>query len=250
MNIEWNAKQYEKSFAFVHQYGEAVLGLIDLPEGSCIVDLGCGNGALTRKLYAKGYNVIGIDDSLDMLRQTQAMHPAIEFRRGDARDFKLNIKADAIFSNAVFHWIDDSDQDGMLANIYEQLVDGGKLICEFGGHGCAETVHTALEMAFAKRGLAYPRVFYFPTIGEYAPRLEAAGFRVEEAFLFDRPTPQNGKDGLRNWITMFCKKSFEGMDGGEMNDIINETVEACRAELSSDGQWFVDYVRIRIRAGK
>ena len=48
MNITWDAKGYTSGFAFVHQYGEGVLDLIDAAPGSHIVDLGCGNGALER----------------------------------------------------------------------------------------------------------------------------------------------------------------------------------------------------------
>lgn len=250
MNIKWNADKYEKGFSFVHRYGEAVLDMVDLPEGSRMIDLGCGNGALTAKLAEKGYDVIGIDDSAEMLQLAEKLHPGIAFQKGDARSFDVDKKADGIFSNAVFHWIDDSDQDRMLENIYAQLVDGGELVCEFGGYGCAETVHLALERSFQNRGLNYPRVFYFPTIGEYAPRLEKAGFQVEEAFLFDRPTPQDGADGLKNWITMFCKKPFERIDESDAEDIIREAVESCRADLYHDGQWYVDYVRIRIKARK
>ena len=50
MNIKWNADGYTRQFSFVHQYGEGVLDLIDAPEGSFVVDLGCGNGALTERL--------------------------------------------------------------------------------------------------------------------------------------------------------------------------------------------------------
>lgn len=33
MNIDWNAKGYQKDFAFVPKYGEAVLDLIDAAPG-------------------------------------------------------------------------------------------------------------------------------------------------------------------------------------------------------------------------
>ena len=128
MNIKWNADKYEKGFSFVHRYGEAVLDMIDLPEGSRMIDLGCGNGALTGKLAEKGYDVIGIDDSAEMLQLAEKLNPGIAFQKGDARNFDVDKKADGIFSNAVFHWIDDSDQDRMLENIYAQLVDGGELV--------------------------------------------------------------------------------------------------------------------------
>lgn len=81
-----------------------------------------------------------------------------------------------------------------------------------------------LEKCFAAHGMTYPRVFYFPTIGTYAPMLEQAGFRVEYASLFDRPTVQEGRDGLADWISMFVKTPFLGMDDSLKKEIIWETI--------------------------
>lgn len=251
MNITWDAKGYTSGFAFVHQYGEGVLDLIDAAPGSHVVDLGCGNGALSEKLIARGYRVTAIDASADMLAQARALHPDIAFVQADATDFTLLEPADAIFSNAVFHWIDRDRQPLLSASLARNLRPGGQLVCEFGGYGCAERVHSALERAFAARGLAYPRVFYFPTIAQHAPILEAAGLRVTYAVLFDRPTPQQGEDGLERWIRMFVKAPFEGIAPDMQDAIIGEAVASLRETLRrEDGTWFVDYVRIRIKAVK
>lgn len=251
MNISWNAKGYTDNFAFVHQYGENVMDLITAPPGSFVVDLGCGNGALTKKLTERGYRVLGVDASGAMLDVARANHPDLSFVQGDATTFALSEKADVIFSNAVFHWIDADKQTLLAQNLAAQLREGGELVCEFGGFGCAECVHSALEAAFARRGLTYPRVFYFPTVGEYAPILEAAGLRVKTALLFDRPTPQKGPDGVRDWIHMFVKAPFVGMREALRKNIIDEAVDAVRPTLcQTDGTWIVDYVRIRIRAVK
>ena len=42
MNINWEAQRYTADFSFVHQYGNSVIGLIDSPAGSRVLDLGCG----------------------------------------------------------------------------------------------------------------------------------------------------------------------------------------------------------------
>lgn len=249
-NINWNASNYKENFSFVPAYGEAVLDLLTKPKGSYIVDLGCGNGTLTKKLFERGYQVVGIDDSAEMIAQAKADCSSVEFATGNALDFILEHKADAIFSNAVFHWIDESKQQKMLCNIFHQLKDGGELVCEFGGAGCAEHVHSTLEQCFLERGFEYKRVFYFPTIGQYAPMLEKAGFRIEYATLFDRPTVQKGADGLADWIKMFVKKPFEGMDKNIQNEIICETKNRLKSILYINEEWVVDYVRIRFRAVK
>lgn len=250
MNIEWNAEDYTSNFNFVYGYGEAVTELLTVPRGALVVDLGCGNGTLTRKLSEKGYRVVGVDASADMIALAGERYPELPFVRADALAFELEEKADAIFSNAVFHWIDAGKQQQLLRHIASQLKPGGELVFEFGGKGCAETVHAELERVFDRHGLAYPRVFYFPSIGEYAPLMEKAGFRIHYAVLFDRPTEQKNENGLEEWIRMFVKKPFEGMEKGLADEIIAETVQRLRPQLFVDGKWYVDYVRIRMRAVK
>lgn len=250
MNIQWDTKGYTDKFSFVHKYGEDVLKLIDAEAGNLAVDLGCGNGALTRKLAEQGFRTLGLDASPDMIETARALHPELDFSVADALNFELSEKAEVIFSNAVFHGIDGDKQERMLENISRQLKIGGQLVCEFGGKGCAEAVHSTLEKCFAARGLAYPRNFYFPSIGEYAPLLEKYGFKVEYAVLFDRPTVQQAENGLEEWIRMFVKKPFESLDSETQNDIIRETVDMLKPVLFKNGQWFVDYVRIRFKAMK
>ena len=55
MNINWDAKGYKENFSFVHEYGEDVVSLLKSPKGAAVLDLGCGNGALSVKLLEKGY---------------------------------------------------------------------------------------------------------------------------------------------------------------------------------------------------
>lgn len=247
MNIKWNAENYTENFQFVHKYGEDVMELLQVAAGSRVLDLGCGNGNLTNKLKEKGYAVIGIDDSEDMLSIARASYPDIDFRKGNALNFQTE-PVDAVFSNAVLHWIDREKQGTMLKNIASNIKTGGELVCEFGGFGCAEQVHSALEKIFSERGFVYPRTFYFPTVGEYAPLLEAAGLQVKYAVLFDRPTLQ--KQGLEGWIRMFDMAAFAGIKEETAASMIHEAEERLEPILCQDGRWYVDYVRIRFRCEK
>ena len=199
MNIEWNATNYTKHFSFVHKYGEDVLKLIDAPAGSRVLDLGCGNGALTQKLQELGFQVQGMDASSEMLHVARKNYPDIRFEKGDATQFTLQDPVDVIFSNAVFHWIDAEKQNALAAHIASALKPGGTLVCEFGGKNCAESVHAVLEQCFTARGLHYPRINYFPTIAEYTAILERNGLRPDYAVLFDRPNfgAQRTASGLR-----------------------------------------------------
>lgn len=248
MKNNWNSDNYTDNFQFVHKYGEELIDFLTVPEGSYAVDLGCGNGALTQKLAERGLRVLGIDASAQMLDKAKVLYPELDFRLDDACEFKLEEKADAVFSNAVFHWIDN--QDKLIENIADNLKSGGELVFGFGGKGCADTVHKALERAFAYYGSEYVNRFNFRSIGEFAPVLENHGFRVEYAVLFDRPTEQTGENGLENWIEMFIGSAFEGIDNTIKKKIITQAVELCRPELYVNGKWYVDYVRLRMKAIK
>ena len=105
MNIKWKSEEYKENFSFVHEYGEDVLKLFKIDENSLVIDLGCGNGALTKKLSEICGGVIGIDSSEEMLKTAKKSYPNLTFIREDALNFNLEKKADAVFSNAVFHWI-------------------------------------------------------------------------------------------------------------------------------------------------
>ena len=248
MNNDWNAKNYTNNFSFVHQYGEDVLKLIDAPAGSRVLDLGCGNGALTKKLQELGFQAQGMDSSEDMLTIARQHYPDIGFEYGDATQFTLPEPVDVIFSNAVFHWIDAEKQDALAAHIANALKPGGALVCEFGGKDCAESVHATLEQCFANRGLLYQRFNYFPTIAEYTAILERNGLRPDYAVLFDRPTPQSPGKTVVDWIEMFVRVPFRGMEEKQKAEILQEAENLLRPKLCRDNNWIIDYVRIRVRA--
>lgn len=250
MNIKWDADKYTNNFSFVHKYGNDLMQMIDARENMTVLDLGCGNGALTKKLCDLKFNAIGLDASEDLLKIANEKYPDITFIRSDATDFTLDKKVDVVFSNAVFHWINKENQRNMLDCVYNALNKNGQFVFEFGGYGNNALIHSALKTEFNKKGLEYVMPFYFPTIGEYATMLEAAGFRVVYAILFDRSTELQGEDGLADWIRMFVKTPFGCIDENIKNDIISNVVHHLKNKLYSNGKWYADYVRIRFKAIK
>ncbi|MCI8513976.1 MAG: methyltransferase domain-containing protein [Lachnospiraceae bacterium] len=250
MNINWNAKGYADHFQFVPRYGNALLELLDISEGMRCLDLGCGNGALTGKLADQRLLVTGLDDSSEMLEIAKKNYPGLAFVKGSAVDFALDEPQDIVFSNAVLHWIDPACQPNMLACIFRALKPGGQFVFEMGGKGCTANIHRAVRAEFESRGLSYSFPFFFPTIGEYAPMLEQAGFRVVYAVLFDRKTLLEGEDGMYDWIRMFLKKPFEGLDSEVSEEIVRAAVNALRPLLCENGTWYADYVRLRMKAVK
>lgn len=251
MNINWDADKYTSDFSFVHQYGESVTELIDGDNNSMLLDLGCGNGALTKTLQDKGYIVKGIDASKELLDIARKNYPGIEFIQADATNFSLQEPVDVVFSNAVFHWIDQELQQSMLKCVYNALKENGQFVFEFGGYGNNQLIHGALAKIFSEYEYIYKMPFYFPTISEYTTLLENTGFRVKYAALFDRPTVLKGENGLKDWINMFVKTPFSVIENEDIREtIIDKAVDDLRKVLYKDGKWYADYVRIRIKAIK
>lgn len=249
-NIQWDAEEYADHFSFVAEYGSSLLDLIDIRDGMTCLDLGCGNGSLTAKLKEAGLAVTGMDDSRDQLRKAKQEHPDLPFIRGNACDFTLGQPVDVVFSNAVFHWIDRDRQPAMLRCVYQALKPGGQFVFECGGKGNNALIHGSLRRAFARHHREYRFPFYFPSIGEYTSLLEAAGFAVRTALLFDRKTKLAGPDGLAAWIRMFVQNPFAGVPEAEKEQIIREVVEELRPVLFQQGSWYADYVRLRCKAWK
>lgn len=245
--MKWNADSYTNNFNFIHEYGEALIDLISCKDNMRILDLGCGNGQLTEKLAGIG-NVLGIDSSIDMINKAKELHPNIEFKCDNALSFELKDKVDVVFSNAVFHWV--QEQDALIRNIYNNLNEYGQLVCEFGGYGNTKTVHDMLRQKVEQFGFTFNFIYYFPTIGEYTSLLEKHGFRVTYALLFERPTVLDGESGLYDFLNMFTSPLMEYVDNDKKQIIYKETEEALRPVLYKNNQWIADYVRIRVKAEK
>ena len=136
----WNPSRYAANAAFVPALGQPVLDLLQPRPGERILDLGCGDGVLTEKLATVGADVVGVDSSPDMF--DAARQRGLDARLMDATRLTFDGEFDAVFSNAVLHWIKD-DPDAAIAGAYRALRNPGRFVGEMGGHGCVAAVNVA-----------------------------------------------------------------------------------------------------------
>ena len=135
--MKWDSKLYNNSQNFVSEYGKSLLEFV--PAGTDkILDLGCGTGTLTNQLADRCNYVLGIDSSDTMIHEAKNCFPHLDFATVDTLEIDYTCEWDIIFSNAVFHWIDNHNL--LLQKIYKALKPSGKLICEFGAHGNISTI--------------------------------------------------------------------------------------------------------------
>ncbi len=240
----WDAGQYARDSRFVSDLGEPLIELLAPLKGERILDLGCGDGALTEKLAARGCSVVGIDSSASMVAAACAR--GLDCRIADAAALPFRVEFDGVFSNAALHWM--LDPDAVLAAVARALKPGGKFVGEFGGAGNVEAIARALRAALAGRGADFDELspWYFPSREEYRGRLERAGFRVTAMELFARPTPLPGD--ISAWLKIFAAPFIEALGGGA--DACDELRERLRPDLWDGGKWTVDYVRLRFAAAR
>jgi 2-polyprenyl-3-methyl-5-hydroxy-6-metoxy-1,4-benzoquinol methylase len=114
--------------------------MVDVPKGSTVLDLGCGNGATTSVLAKNGWDMWGVDISESGIRHAQQAHPHIRFSRWDAhQDLSfLEHSFDAVVSTEMIEHV--YDPDVVVANCWQALRPRGKLILTTPYHGWLKNV--------------------------------------------------------------------------------------------------------------
>jgi hypothetical protein len=129
------------------------------------------------------------------------------------------------------------------------LEPGGRLVVEFGGHGCVAEIREGIEQVLREHGVdASERCpWYFPERDPYVAKLEARGFVVEHASLFDRPTPL--PNGIAGWLSTFAGPYLAALPEAERAGAA-ERIEARLTPRLRDekGVVIADYVRLRVVA--
>ena len=243
----WHPERYARHARFVSDYGESLLDLLDAQPGERVLDLGCGDGVLTRKIADLGAIVVAIDASEAQVAGARAAGLDAQVADGQALDFEAEF--DAIFSNAALHWM--TDAEAVIDGIWRALKPGGRVIAEMGGGHNVAVITAALIAALERRGLdgqaAHP--WYFPSVEEHRLLLEARGFRVESIELFERLTPLPGE--MAHWLETFAESFLVQVAPAERPVLMEEVAEALRPHLcDAEGRWMADYVRLRFVAVK
>jgi trans-aconitate methyltransferase len=78
-----------------------LISLLALQPGERILDLGCGNGTLTKVLAESGCSVLGVDAGTDMVQAARALGRDACVMDGQSLAFENAF--DAVFSNAALH---------------------------------------------------------------------------------------------------------------------------------------------------
>ena len=233
---KWDAADYARVGSFVAELGGAALDLLDPKPGERIIDIGCGEGTLTRKIAERGATVLGIDNSPEMVGAARAQ--GVDALLLAAEDMQFFAEFDAAFSNATLHWVLEKAQAARA--IFRALKPGSRFAGEMGGEGNLRKLREALDEELVIRGYAPPLESsnWYASPEEFAAVYESAGFGEIDARLIERPTPI--AHGVGEWVTTFRRGWLDRAGVPQ-----NERSEIGAAVADRHGSDIADYVRLR-----
>jgi trans-aconitate methyltransferase len=241
----WDPVGYGRDAGFVPALGLPLIEWLAPRAGERILDLGCGDGALTERLAGRGCELVGVDTSAALVAAARGR--GLDARLMDGQSLTFDSDFDAVFSNAALHWM--TRPAAVIAGVGRALRPGGRFVGELGGEGNVETIHAALRAALRRRGLdsSPGEITYFPSLATYRAALEGAGFRVERIETFPRATPL--PTGMSGWLRTFALSYLAVASAPDREGLVDEVIEAVRPRLcDADGNWHADYVRLRFAA--
>ncbi len=207
--LDWDAEAYTVVAAPHLEWANQVLERLELQGDETILDAGCGSGHVTALLLERIPNgrLIGVDASESMIekaREELGDDPRVDLRVGDLLDLELEEPVDAVFSNAVFHWI--LDHERLFARLHDALRPGGQLEFQCGGEDNIAEVQRVLESLsgderFAPYLRSEQQPWNYAGVGPTETRLQRAGFDVGRVWLQAwRLTPPDPREFLRSVI--------------------------------------------------
>jgi trans-aconitate 2-methyltransferase len=223
----WDAATYDRVAAPQEAWARAILDRLDLRPGERVLDAGCGSGRVTELLLDRGAEVVAVDaDAAMVAAARRRLGDRAAVLHQDLLELALDGPVDAVFSDAVFHWI--ADHRRLFARLHAALRPGGRLSAQCGGHGNIARVRALADAHVADP----PRAWNYATAEQAAADLRAAGFTDVEAWLEPWPvTPPEPRAYLRAVVLRLYPE---------------HVTDAVLAELGDEP--VLDYVRLNLTA--
>ncbi len=126
------AEGYETNSVALRSLEDALRSERDL-----VLDLGCGTGTLTELLYQKGYDMIGVDSSGEMLQvaleKKERSGSEILYLCQDMRELDLYCTVGTVVSvcDSVNYLLEDEDVEEAFGQVGNYLYPGGLFIFDF-----------------------------------------------------------------------------------------------------------------------
>ena len=244
MTRDWDAATYDRVSGPQVAMAARVLDRLPLDGDETVLDAGCGSGRVTEMLLERlplGH-VIAVDEAPSMVEHARSrLGDRATVLRASLTELVLDEPVDAVFSNAVFHWI--ADHELLFVRLFAALRPGGRLVAQCGGAGNVARFHAAArEVAgkppYAEHLAGWVGPWNFAGAGETAERLGRAGFEEVETWL--EPYPVVPDDPVGYLRTVCLGYHLERLPEELRPVFVEAVVERADPEL--------DYVRLNIAA--
>jgi len=169
--------------------------LIELPEGSDVLELGCGGGGPATLAMAARHRLVGVDISAEQIARARQRVPNAEFMQADATDLELGGTYDAVVSLFMLGHVRRSEQEPLLRKIHSWLRPGSWFLGTMGTADADDVVEDDW--------LGAP--MFFASFDERTNRelLERTGFAIEDARVVP---PEEPGHGLVRFMWMLARR--------------------------------------------
>lgn len=243
---DWDAATYDRVSRPQVEWAGPILDRLDLRGDENVLDAGCGSGRVTKMLIERLPNghVIAVDSAPAMIAKArEAIGDRAEVLLQDLAELRLPQQVDAVFSNAVFHWVPDHAR--LFRRLFDVLRPGGRLEAQCGGAGNVKTFHEAVARLadhppFSTYFEGWTGPWYFADDKGTAQLLERIGFSDVRCWLEDRPVvPPEPHDYLR---TVCLGHHLEQLPDELRETLVGSVVDSLGDPLT------LEYVRLNISA--
>ena len=258
MAHEFDGKRYERASTHQKEWGTKLIAELGLTGSEHVLDLGCGDGALTSQiaeLVPDGY-VLGIDASQGMIDAALPKERNnLRFRKMDINNLNFENQFDVVFSNAMLHWI--TDHRRLFRNVYRALRASGRIRFQYAGDGNCANFIAVVQGAMALEefqvhfaGFRWP--WYMPSVDEYKGLARSSRFRNVRVWdeNADRYFPD--AEAMIRWIDQpslvpFLAHLADPVKGHFRSIVVNGMMNRTKQE---DGRCFETFRRINVSATK
>jgi trans-aconitate 2-methyltransferase len=246
LSRDWDAATYDRVATPQVEWAGPVLDRLELRGDETVLDAGCGTGRVTKLVIERvpRGRVIAVDAAPAMVAQARAaIGDRAEVLLQDLSELRLREQVDAVFSNAVFHWV--LDHDRLFTRLFAVLKPGGRIEAQCGGAGNIQTFHDAVSRLadrppFSSYFEDWQGPWHFASDGEATQRLERIGFTDVHCWLEDRPvTPPEPYDFIR---TVCLGHHLEQLPDELRDTLVGSVVDTLGDPLT------LEYVRLNISA--
>lgn len=215
-----------------------------------VVDLGCGNGALSEalRLRAAGRPLIGVDTSPAMLQLAQDTGRYDRLEQLDAGQWTAAQPVSVVFSNAALHWVGEHER--LMPRLASFLAPGGTLAVQMPYQNKAPSHRVWLTLA---QEMFPGRVEKMGTPGVMAPvKYEEllghlGNFRLWETQYYQRLTADPGSHPVRRFTeSTYARPVFQELESDEVSALVARYEDAMHAAypLRKDGSVLFPFRRL------